>query len=362
MPPSAPPKAPNRHRFPLVAGLGVAVLVSSVVTAVVALRSHASSPGNAAAPNDPATSLAPKAAVAIGYGDTEQGVTPLSPLQAGRVVRIDAKEGVAVTADAPLLYLDDTLAKLQEEEARVAVEAAKVRLDDARTLASQQDQRIAAQQQVVEAANEDVEIARIQRDKVKSRYEHKTGGSREDVDAAELLVKKAEAGLQAERAKLTGLKLQNPARAVTLAEKDVAAKEVEVRKAQQAIKECVLRAPCAGTPLRVLASLGEPLTTSPRQPALFFCPTGPRIIRAEVEQEFASHVTLNQTARIQDDATAGGSWTGKVQRISDWYTQRRSILLEPLQFNDVRTLECIITLDPNQPPLRIGQRVRVFLE
>ena len=36
--------------------------------------------------------------------------------------------------------------------------------------------------------------------------------------------------------------------------------------------------------------------------------------------------------------------------------------MEPLQFNDVRTLECIVTLDPGQPPLRIGQRVRVTLE
>jgi hypothetical protein len=33
---------------------------------------------------------------------------------------------------------------------------------------------------------------------------------------------------------------------------------------------------------------------------------------------------------------------------------------EPLQFNDVRTVECIITLDPSdKTPLRVGQRVRV---
>ena len=50
-----------------------------------------------------------------------------------------------------------------------------------------------------------------------------------------------------------------------------------------------------------------------------------------------------------------------MERISDWYSQRRSVLLEPLQFNDVRTLECIISIDPGQPPLRIGQRVRIAL-
>jgi hypothetical protein len=50
-----------------------------------------------------------------------------------------------------------------------------------------------------------------------------------------------------------------------------------------------------------------------------------------------------------------------VQHVSDWYTHRRSIMHEPLQVNDVRTLECIIRIEPDQPPLRIGQRVRVIL-
>ena len=38
------------------------------------------------------------------------------------------------------------------------------------------------------------------------------------------------------------------------------------------------------------------------------------------------------------------------------------MLLEPGQLNDVRTLECIIALEPDQPPLRIGQRVRVVID
>jgi hypothetical protein len=50
-----------------------------------------------------------------------------------------------------------------------------------------------------------------------------------------------------------------------------------------------------------------------------------------------------------------------VIRISDWYIQRRSTMPEALQYNDARTLECIIELDAGQPELRIGQRVRVTL-
>jgi hypothetical protein len=56
-----------------------------------------------------------------------------------------------------------------------------------------------------------------------------------------------------------------------------------------------------------------------------------------------------------------GEWKGRVESISDWYTHRRYMILEPLQFNDVRTLEAIIELDPGQKPLKIGQRVRVTL-
>ncbi len=98
-----------------------------------------------------------------------------------------------------------------------------------------------------------------------------------------------------------------------------------------------------------------------KQAAILFCPDGPRFIRAEVEQEFAAHVQLGQPAVIRDDGNDGTTWHGQVAVISDWYTQRRSILQEPLQANDVRTLECLITLSPDQAPLRIGQRVRVLI-
>ena len=67
---------------------------------------------------------------------------------------------------------------------------------------------------------------------------------------------------------------------------------------------------------------------------------------------------------ITDDAVDGASCKGTVESISPWIAQRRSILPEPRQFNDVRTLEVIIMpkLRPDSKlTLRIGQRVRVEL-
>jgi hypothetical protein len=55
-----------------------------------------------------------------------------------------------------------------------------------------------------------------------------------------------------------------------------------------------------------------------------------------------------------------------VARVSEWFARRRSVLLEPGQVNDVRTLECIVTLDKDAAPkgarLRIGQRVHVTIQ
>jgi multidrug resistance efflux pump len=278
------------------------------------------------------------------------------------VVNIQAHEGQHMSAGAPLFQLDDTLAQIQVQEARAALEAAQTQEANAGTLAQQHRDRVDAQRQAVAAAKTDVELARVQADKAQRRYNNNTGGSKEDIESANLLVKKAETAVAAEQAKLAALEALKPSIAVELAHKDVAVKQAQLRKAEQGVKECTVVAPYAGTPLRILASVGETLGPNPRQPALYFCPDGPRIVRAEVEQEFADRVEEGHNVLIEDDSTGRGSWHGKVQRVGNWYSQRRSILLEPLQFNDVRTLECIVSVDAGQPPLRIGQRVRVLLE
>jgi HlyD family secretion protein len=356
--PRAPSTNRSRRRVPLVAGLGGVLLLTSFLVAAVALRSHASDHDALSHP----TSSTPIRPVAIGHVDVEGGVTPLYPVQPGRVVHIDAQEGQHVSAGAPLFRLDDTLALLQVREAQAALDVAKTQEKNAATLAEQHRQKVDAQRQVVVAAKTDVDLARVQADKARRRYQNGTGGSKEDVETADLMVKKAEAAVKGEEAKLAALEAIKPEIAVEMAHKDVVVKQAQLDKALQGVKECTVSAPTAGTPLRILISAGETLSSSPRQPAMYFCADGPRIVRAEFEQEFADGVQMGRSVKIEDDSTGHGKWQGKIQRIGDWYTQRRSILLEPLQFNDVRTLEAIVTIDPGERPLRIGQRVRVLLE
>lgn len=349
--------AARRWRISLPVWVGVVVLLGSVGIAAESLRSHADvnkSPG-ASAP----AGGEERRWMALGYVDVEGGVTPLYPVQPGEVKSIEVHENEPVKTDAPLFHLDNALQLLQQQEADFALAAAKQKLILAEGKVKQFHDSVAAQTEAVAAAKADADIARLRWKKAKKLVQDGVENA-DTSEGAELLFKKAEAGVKAEEYKLAGLKALNAEDAVKLASMDVEAKEVLVHKAKLAVDKCIVRAPCAGTPLRVLISVGQTLGSNPRQPAIQFCPDRPLFVRAEVEQEFADRIHKDQVASIQDHVTGKPCGRGKVTSISRWYTHRRSILLDPLQFNDVRTLECLIKLDSAQD-VRIGQRVRVQL-
>src|SRR5262249_35011655 len=120
-------------------------------------------------------------------------------------------------------------------------------------------------------------------------------------------------------------------------------------------------APSDGTVLQISVNAGEVLGASPSQPALLFAPNVPRVVRAEVIQEWASGVEVGQEAIIEDDTYRGPQWKGKVKQISGFYSNRTPIR-EPFMMIDQRVLQCVVELDGEQsPPMKIGQRVRVSI-
>ncbi len=363
--PLAPPRpspagvpARPRRRFPWLLVVGVLLLLGTATGARLAMGTAGESPKLAPAPAAPSGAKQ----VAIAYVDVETGLTPLYPLQPGRVTEVLLEENKEVEAGTPLFRLDDTLAKDAVAQAQIDLKAAETKLAQARKLPKQHAAKVAAQKALIEVRRHEAEAARAQHEKAERYYKDKLGGSKEDVEAAAKLAEKAEEAVKAEEKNLTALEAIDANAAVQLAQLDVGAKREQLKKAEYGLTQCTVCAPVKGKVLRSQLSVGQVLGPSPTHPVVLFCPAVPYIVRAEVEQEFAGRVKEGQKAQIQDDATGGGSWTGRVKSLSGWYSHRRSMLLEPLQFNDVRTLECIITLDPNQPLLRIGQRVRVTLE
>jgi hypothetical protein len=65
-------------------------------------------------------------------------------------------------------------------------------------------------------------------------------------------------------------------------------------------------------------------------------------------------------AIIQDENRFDGpTWTGRVRSVAGWVAMRRSFVLDPGELNDVRTVECVVDIDPPADDLWIGQRMRV---
>jgi multidrug resistance efflux pump len=214
----------------------------------------------------------------------------------------------------------------------------------------------------VDAAKGEKAAAEAQLARAKKLVES-SNGAVEERDAAAAVVRKLEAVVRAAQAKLKAAEEERPDLAIDLARANVAEKQTLVQKAQGAVDECRVTAPEDGEVLRVLTGKGDVLSPQAKAPALQFCPNRPRIVRAEVQQEWAARVKVGQEAVVEDYTATALRWTGRVRRLSDWYTHRRSIIQEPFQFNDVRTLECLVDITgPGPGPLRIGQRMRVIIK
>jgi HlyD family secretion protein len=298
--------------------------------------------------------------VCLGHVDLEEGVTALNPVQPGRVVEVAVREGQKVKAGAVLLRQDDQQARLMVRQTEGELKAACARLAQAQKLPQQHQSELAAQMAALEAARFRLAAARESAQRTRKLLKDGMAG-KEEAGTAENVVRELEAMLKAEQDKYARLQAEIPNEHVTLAEAEVEARQARLEEARHALSERALCAPADGEVLRLLAAVGDVMGPQTTQAAVLFCPERPRVVRAEVPQEFADRVRVGQAVAIQDDARLVEVGRGQVTRVSDWYTQRRSIIQEPSVRNDVRTLECIIRIDPGNPPLRIGQRVRVVM-
>lgn len=306
---------------------------------------------------------APRHVVCFGFVDLEHGITKLDPTQPGRVAEVLVREGESVPAGAVLLRMVDDVPRARADQARIGMETAQRDLEYARsTLPKKHELELQMQTDGVRQAKGLVSAKKL-------AYEHKREISatkaivsptdvalaKEEWDAAQLQV-------QQEENKLKLLQMQDPNEEIRRLEALVGERTALHKQALADLADYTIRAPKAGTVLRITCGPGDPFGPTSRQHAIEFAGDGPRLVRAEVEQAFASQVKPGQTVTIEDGTNTGGKWTGRVERIGDYFTHKRSIVQEPDQFNDVKTLECIIALDPGQPPLKINQRVLVTIQ
>ena len=296
--------------------------------------------------------------------------------QPSKVIKVLVAERETVVKGQKLIELDPELAELKVKQAEAALAEAEASLQRANAAVKGAEEMLQAHQVLVQTTAKAVEgkagelsAAKVTLEETKRKLDVLKAENDPEYRAAKKNYDAAEKALEAEKIKLDGMKAIVPTSKLDDAKGLVAAANAAISRQQAMLKEAqvglrmmTLTAPIDGKIIRSTVAVGQTFGPQTRQPALLLLPNGKFIVRAEVDQEFASRVAVDQKAVIHDEGNSALKWTGKVLRISDAFLPKRNTGMGPegLLMNDSRVLECIVSIEGNDP-IRIGQRVRVSI-
>jgi multidrug resistance efflux pump len=380
---------------PLLFILGGLVVIGSLLGA--RLLTHGSGGGDTAAKGSlPTNGKQGSGPIFIGYADSNPspigfGLPPV--LQSGEIVKLFVQAGQEVKVREYRLFggtisIGDPLYKFNTQmleakliDAQSAVNVAKAKLVEAQGGADLHSTKVNLQEKVVDAAEQKVKLSldawRLGESNFTEAY--KAAGFPEDTFKKRLgnevkIFELYSAHIQAQeernvkKAELAGLKSAKEKQVLPLvasAEAEVQRYEALVDEARTAVDLCTVRTKMAGTVERINFWPGDVIGISTRQPAVILVPNGPRIVRAEIEAEFAHRVgrdKIGKEVTIYDNTDSKITYKGKVERIGDTFLPKRSTG-DVMVANETRVLEAVIVVEnaspAGQPPLRVGQKVRV---
>ncbi len=307
----------------------------------------------------------------LGYVDVAGGLVMPGPSVPGRVQLVKVKDGESVKNG-------DVLVVLEDREARDKLEVAKQRVIAARArLASAQEQvqneikahgiKVLEQEGVVNRAESACSLAEAHVGQARRYVERSAPGGKDALENAELELRLAKKERETAESALAKLKTLEPKTSLREYEEEIKVQELEVGAATKALENYVIKSPCDGTVVEINYQVGGQCPLPPGDAfanrAIVILPTGPMIVRAEVDQDWAMLIKAGQTATVSVRAAGGRefTWSGKVQRFSMYMQKRRVRTMEPDQWVDTKTRECVIAFDsdPKNDQLVQGMRVSV---
>lgn len=325
--------------------------------------------------------------IVLGTVDSDPPPVRVGPPGVGMqltATKVFVADGDVVQDGAPLVQFDDSIfqAKLKEAQAGLAAAAEdKAKAEVAKkvhaiTLVRQQDAIKQAQDELT-TAEEALRLGREKLEKILGIEKDLTTlqpltevqkRERREKDL-ELLQAAARASgqkakLEDERKKLEALQLDPVDADIKRAEAQVRAMEAKIQEAQAAVNMCQVKALRAGVVEHVFAAPGMTFGPSTREPLLWLIPDGGRVVRAEVEAEFAYKVADKVGARVTvyDHNNFALTYPGVVKRVGTAFLPKRTVS-DAIVVNPSRVLECLIEVTGPAPvgkaPLRVGQPVRV---
>ncbi len=198
---------------------------------------------------------------------------------------------------------------------------------------------------------------------------------REEVGARLALLKVRYAAAARERRRIAPLAAKGAASQRALDERDdrarflsaeIAATEAELRTAQARkavaayeVEQRTIRAPVDGWIVRRQARPGDGASTLNVTTLFWLVPDTPRIVRAEVEEQFVAGLAVGMAAEIVPESDETKAYRARVVRIGRIHGPKRPVAYDPKERADVRVVESVLALADAADELLLGQRVMV---
>jgi multidrug resistance efflux pump len=309
--------------------------------------------------------------VCTGRIDTKWPIIPLYPKLPGQVISVSADETLAVSRGQLLMELDPTPYKRKQDLAKANAEMAKAALVEAESEAAKFAYTIEQARLGVKSAEHERDLANKE---LKSAREKKAEPvapnaaivvTDEMIDQLELRSKLAQLKVDYSASQVESLTKTNLESKVAQARAARDAANAQLQEADDAVNDCRVLAPSDGSVLRVQVSPGSQVAPGSPLVPMMFAPAGPMVVRAELDQEHVGKVEPGYACTFQDISQPNAApWEGTVLSVSKWVARQRNILFDPLEINDVRTMEVVIEVKKNSATgkLLLGQRVRVRIK
>jgi len=368
--------------------VGVALLAVSLVAAGLS-SPHQSANGEKPQASTPAGGGGP---TVLGTFGTTPEVFPLFPpgvpaMASLTVKKIHVKEGATVHPGDVLIEFDPSTVLENKTQAEYAVTEAEWLADQARKKFELHSLEIERAKLGVKKAQEEYDTAKLARDIVKETLEEalalkdiSKGGflteeekevrrrRNENLQKTEAAVRLTAIGLEGAKIDLKKAEVAPPLLEadadVQRANAAVARLKAAAAQATAVLESFKLKAQVAGTVELISVVEGMAVGPANRTPLMYLIPSGPRIVRAEVEAEFAHKIDdyIGKPVTIRAGQNFNDTYPGVARRVSGAFLPKR-FGSDALVGNQTRALECIIEVTDPAPagktPLRPGQPVRV---
>lgn len=364
--------------------LGVCLLAISLVAAKSLVQSDGPAPTPGAAKPVPTGGT-----IALGTVDSDPPPVRVGPpgIPGMQVVvsEVFVKDGDEVAVGAKLVQFDDSAIQPKLRQAKAELAAAlqdKVRTEVAKQVhtinLNRQEASIKSIGEQLERAKKALDIGRelleaelrlpnTDGQPLTEAKKQKRRDENLELIRGEGLVAELKARLADEEKKLEALKLNPVDAEIARAAAQIEACNGKILEAQAYIDACLVKARSAGVVEQVYAAPGMTFGPSTREPLMRLIPAGKRVVRTEVEAEFAFKVAAREgkKAIIYDANNFALTYEGTLVRVPTAFLPKRTAA-EVLTVAPSLVLECLIEVtDPapsGKPPLRVGQPVRVAIQ